>query len=179
MKRLVAPAFALAFAACPGNAEATRPLISVHEVIVKPGDLYQGIQFPEGTRVTIYDASGEVQYVFLGQDFRMGGQLLKRGTQLQIANGKLGSYMTQEGQRIGPIVLNAGAQVIFNDDGSLNAIHPAADTKIQGYLFAAYIWVQFQPNGNVAEGELAENTLGNGLPLKAHTKILFYSNGKI
>ena len=162
-----------------GMAAATSIPIATHMVIVKPGETYDGIQYPIGTIVHLTDIGNAVGNVLLSQDFKMNGHVIKKGTNLYVPNGKLSCYWSQQGQAIGLIVLKEGAQVCFDKNGALEQIHLRHANKILGNPFAANSWVQFRPSGKVAEGELARDVKRVGLALAGGSKITFYSSGFI
>jgi sugar lactone lactonase YvrE len=165
--------------ALAGMAAATDIPMPTHEVTVKAGDTYDGIQYPVGTKVNLYDKGNTVGSVVLSQDFKMNGQLILKGTQLYVPHGKLGCLFSREGQTIGAIVLKKDAQVCFNEQARLEMIHLAHDNDILGYPFAANSWVQFHPGGKVAQGELARGVTRDGVALAGRSEISFYPSGAI
>lgn len=162
-----------------GMAAATQIRIATHSVTVKAGDTYDGIEYPVGTKVHLTDIGNEVGYVFLSQDFKMNGHVIRKGTQLYVTQGKLGCYWSREGQTIGAIALKKDAQVCFNENAELEMIHLAHANNILGNPFAAKSWVQFHPGGKVAQGELARDVTRGGLALAGRSKITFYPSGCI
>jgi len=165
------------FALSSPHAQARRT-IETHEVIVKKGDVFEGIKYPPGTRVDIEDRTNSVGYVFLSRDFKMNGHVIMKGTQLDVQNGKLSCYWSKEGQKVNKITLHKDAQVCFRRDGTLEMIHLDSANKIQGYSFARNTWVHFHPTGKVERGEIGKMATIEGIRLRVKGEISFFPSGK-
>lgn len=84
------------------TAWADRVRVETFEVLVKKGEVYQGVSFPEGTRLTLIQQNRAVAGAILSQDFKLSGYLLKKGTSLQIwDDGSLFEFEPLAGQSIG------------------------------------------------------------------------------
>ena len=163
------------------TAHAHRPFIPTHQVTVKKGDTHQGVQFPEGSTLTLISSSGAVASATLSRDFKMNGHLLKQGSSLSIwSNGTLFELSPVSGQRIGDIEFAAGeASLRFSTKGVLENASLHTDKEIHGYRFAKNMNLEFHPNGKVSRGYLAEEQLKNGLKLKANSEIRFFPTEQI
>jgi sugar lactone lactonase YvrE len=179
LKRIVKLLLAFVILANAGMSAATKIMIATHSVIVKAGETYDGIQYPIGTEVSLTDIGNVVGNVRLSQDFKMNGHVIKEGTRLYMSRGKLSCYTTKQGQAIGAIVLQEGAQVCFENTGELKMIHLDRPNNILGHPFAANAWIQFHPGGKVAKGILAEDVSKAGLVLAGGSTITFHPSGSI
>ncbi len=160
---------------------ASRAIIKTHEVLVKKGEIHQGIQFPEGTRLNIVDDTNAVISGVLSQDFQMSGYLIKSGTEFQIwDNGKLSEIVTQAGQRLSYLSFDKGeARISFSKDSKIEEVYLTRPKKIGEYSFSEIGPISFFPDGRVSKGTLSQDQLLEGLNLKAKSEIQFYPSGRI
>jgi hypothetical protein len=150
-------------------------------VTVKKGDIHQGVQFPEGSTLTLISSSGAVASATLSRDFKMNGHLLKEGISLSVwGNGALFELSPVSGQRIGDIEFQAGeANLRFTAKGILENASLHTDKEIHGYRFAKNMTIDFHPNGKLSRGTLAEEQIRNGLKLKSNSEIRFFPTEQI
>jgi len=163
------------------TAHAHRPYIPTHQVTVKKGDIHHGVQFPEGSILTLISSSGVVASATLSRDFKMNGHLLKQGSSLSIwGNGALFELSPVSGQKIGDLEFQAGeASLRFTNNCALESASLHADKEIHGYRFGKNMTVEFHPNGKLSRGTLAEEQVKNGLKLKPHSEIRFFPTEQI
>ncbi|MEZ0261553.1 MAG: hypothetical protein ACAH80_11125 [Alphaproteobacteria bacterium] len=165
----------------PVHQSYARARVETHEVIVKSGEIYQGLQFPEGTKLHLISANNAVASAILSHDFLMNGHLIKGGTTLQIWNdGTLMEIYTQDGQRINDLVFTQGeASLRFSAEGKLATAHLNKPKEIQGFRLAENSNVEFYPDGKLAWGKLADEQLRDGLYFAALSEIRLFPSGKL
>jgi hypothetical protein len=173
--------YALLFAALWSigtDGAAEREFIATHEVIVGPNEIHQGVRFPAGTRLDVM-TNGVITYVFLGDDFTLGGHRFKKGTQLTISDaGMPTAAWTAAGQTFGDIVIeHPQTEVRFDDKARLESIHVNEPQRVRGIQFQQ--WIEFHPNGRLAHGLLAGDQTVAGLHLRDGTEIKWFPNGQI
>lgn len=157
-----------------------RRQMETKEVIVKAGDVYQEISFPEGTELTLGVVSNYVVRVVLSADFEMNGHLILKGTMLGIKGKNLFEIWPEEGQKINDMEFKENeAHIRFREDGSVENIHLEKEKEIQKIRWGENNWLEFYPNGKVSEGILADDQSFKGLNMKGRTELSFYSDGQI
>ena len=150
------------------------------EIIVKAGEVYQGVEFPEGTILRVVIQNNGVSSVVLSQDFKMSGHLIKKGTPLEIQGKDLFRISPADGQKINDMEFAGEADSIqFRNDGSVENIFLSKPKIIQGVRWAANNWIEFHPNSKVANGTLEGDQAVGGLNLREGTQLSFYPSGKI
>ncbi len=163
------------------EATANRQILKTHEVIVKKGESYHGVFFPEGSHLNIVDQTKAVASAVLSQDFKIGHHLIKAGTNLIIwDNGMLAEITTKEGQRINNLVFAEGeARIRFNQEAKLEEINLNRPKEVEGLLFAESYQIKFHANGKISSGTLARDQEKEGLKLKAKIEVHFFESGKL
>lgn len=165
----------------PNAALAQRQVLKTHEVIVKKGDVYQGVHFPEATRLNIVDENDSVASAIISRDFNLSGYLIKAGTYLQIwGNGVLFEIEARKRQKINGIIFGENeATIRFNQEAKLEDIYLRKPKIIGGFEFADGYHIQFFPNGKLEKGNLSRDQSFGGLNLKAKSVVQFYDTGKL
>lgn len=168
-----------AFGAGGLDAKATKIQMEERSVVVRKGDVYDGVRYPPGSQAIFYGDSKSVGSVILSQDFKMNGRVVLKGSRLELSGGKLTSYSSVEGQKIGDFTLHDWDLVSFGEDGALKMIGLHQMNQMQGFAFAEHSWVELHPSGKVAHGTLAEAVVFRGLHLRAGSEIKFYPSGEV
>lgn len=170
---------ALTFFSTPSLARRAAP--PTHEVIVKKGEKYQGVEFPPGTVVRLYPNDVLVSAT-LKQNFTHRGLLLLSGSVLSLhENGALFELTPVPGQKIGDLTFGQDekASLLFSKDGPLERANLQTPKVIQGYRYAKSAEILFHPNGMVAKGIYLEAQEKDGLHLAANSTASFHENGKL
>lgn len=163
------------------SAYARRAAPPVKEVIVKEGEVYQGVRFPAGTKLYVQVQGGAVTQATLSADFTMSGVKLLKGTTLEIfGDGKLFSFSPLEGQQCGGFTFRAGqAQTVTLDrDGKLSHIQLSAPMEAQGYRFGAGSQLRYAA-GALEQGTYAAAQEKDGLSIAENSSLYFHPNGKL
>lgn len=159
---------------------ASRRAAPTREVIVKKGESYGGVKFPEGTKVMLYVPGDAFASAELSKDFTLSGHSLKKGTILGIyENGGLFHIAPVGGQKIGELTFapEEAASVYFTATGVLKNLQLRNAKEIQGLLYKAGAEVSFHPNGKVERGSKLEPQKKNGMHLAAGSAVNFYPSG--
>ena len=165
------------FLAYPGQAREMRAVLVTHDVSVKAGQKFQGIQFPVDSIVTLVDSTNSVAFAKLSEDFGMNGNLLKKGTQLSIwPDGVLMEIYPVAGQEINRIVFaeKEATYVRFSHEGKIEGVHLNVPKEIQKIKFAENSEVVFYPNGKVFMGLVTGDQEIRGLNLVPRSEIKYY-----
>jgi|GEM_PF-6139590 len=166
----------------PSLTLAKRAAPPTQEVIVKKGEAYQGVKFPEGTILRVYVSGGAVASATLSQDFTLSGVKLLKGTSLQIyENGALFDFYPLEGQKVGELTFGKeqASSVRFSAAGKLEYIFLRNQMTIQGIRFGGAGQAQFYPNGKLQRASYLEAQEKDGLNIAFNSSATFYQDGKL
>lgn len=160
---------------------ANRAQVETIEMLVKKGEVHQGVSFPEGTRLTLIKQNKAVVAATLSQEFKISGLVLKKGTSLQIwDDGSLFEFEPLAGQTVGDMSFQEQeATLRFAKGGVLESVYLKKAKTLQGYQWESGYHVEFHPNGKIARGTLAAGNSKAGLVLKEKSELRLYPSGQI
>ena len=158
-----------------------RAQLKTHDVVVKKGEVFQSVKFPEGTRLTVTDQGNVVVSATLSKDFQISGFLIKQNTAVRIGGaGALVEIETEDGQKINNLIFTKGeASIRFTPKGAIEDIFLRRPKSIDGYMFADNYHVQFHPSGKISIGQLSQDQVHEGFNLKGKTEIRFFPSGQL
>lgn len=160
--------------------EARRAAPPLKEVIVKEGEVHQGLRFPPGTKLFVQVHGGAVTQATLSSDFRISGVALLKGTTLELdGDGRLFSFTPVAGQKLAGLTFEAGqaSSVMLDRDGNLAQIYLSAPMEVQGCRFGKGAQLQFLPSGKLASGSRAQAQEKIGLHLAEGSDVYFHAGG--
>lgn len=164
----------------PLPTHARRAAPPVHEVIVKEGEVHQGLRFPPGTKLLVRVQGGAVTYATLSADFTISGVKLLKGTGLELdGEGRLFTFTPVAGQKLAGLTLEAGqaSSVMLDRDSRPAEIHLSAPMEVQGYRFGKGAQLQLSPEGKLTSGSRAQAQEKSGLFVAEGSDLYFHPGG--
>jgi hypothetical protein len=148
---------------------AKRAAPPTHEVVVKKGDVFQGVKFPPGTLLRVYADDKTVASATISADFTLRGVAVKAGSTLSLwDNGVLMELSPKEG----------GFTHVYNRDGKLESMAIYQPQAVQGFRYVKGAQIYFHPSGKVSRGIRLEAQEKDGLFLAQDSEIHFFDSGK-
>ncbi len=164
--------------------EAARAFIETHELVVSdPGQSYQGVRFPAGTRLVL-NKEDLVLTAVLGAPATFEGQRWSKDTQLDFHGaGKVHTATLKASQDVHGIRFAAASELHFDSATRKLVVLRmlrGGPMDVRGVRFStAAVWVQFHPTERVKEGVLdGDQTIGKA-GYRGGSRITFHPDGKI